>query len=103
MKTQSLIRVIVAAVLLCSTPAVVCTADKPVQSQVCVENATVTAVRGGVDIRIAGDKACQITFYAITGQPVKQLTVNPGVTHVDLAAGFYIVRIGSETRRIIVP
>lgn len=56
----------------------------------------------GVEIEVADDATHQVTVYAITGQVVKQFTVESGTTAVELPAGCYIVRVDGLSKRVVV-
>lgn len=64
--------------------------------------AVVTPRPGGVDIANASDSGLDIDIYAITGQQVFRGTATPGVTHVELRPGCYIVRVDGLSRRVAV-
>ena len=55
-----------------------------------------------IEIVIADDSNHQIAIYALTGQVVKQFSVAPGNTVVDIAPGYYIVRIDGLSKRVVV-
>lgn len=64
---------------------------------------TVRVVSGAVEIANPTDTAVETVVFAITGAVVKQSTVAPGDTqHIDLAGGYYIVRIGRTSHRIAI-
>lgn len=55
-----------------------------------------------VEIDLGGEEARTVLVYALTGQIVKNMTVDPGLTVVDLPAGYYIVKVDRVAKRIIV-
>lgn len=63
---------------------------------------SVKVVHGSVEINIPGDDACQVYVFAITGQLVKSLVAQPGVTTIDLPAGYYIVKCDKFSQRVII-
>lgn len=63
---------------------------------------TVKVVQGRVEIGIAGDESKQVYVYALTGQLVKTVTAHPGVTVLELPAGYYIVKCDGLSQRVIV-
>lgn len=66
------------------------------------QRATVTARAGGVDIANTSEAVMEADIYAITGQQVWRGTAQPGVTHVELRPGCYIVRVDGLSRRVAV-
>lgn len=63
---------------------------------------TVKVLNGHVEIYLPGDEARQVAIYALTGQLVKSLTVQPGVSVIELPAGYYIVKCDRLSQRVIV-
>lgn len=63
---------------------------------------TVKVDHGSVVISIPGDEACQVHVFAITGQLVKSIMAQPGVTTIDLPAGYYIVKCDKFSQRVII-
>jgi len=63
---------------------------------------SVRVVDGQVEISVPGDDNVQVVIYALTGQVVKTLTVSPGVTAIELPAGYYIIKCGKLSQRVIV-
>ena len=63
---------------------------------------TVKVVRGHVEINLPGEESKQVYVYALTGQLVKTVTAHPGVTVLDLPAGYYIVKCDGLSQRVIV-
>ena len=62
----------------------------------------VKVVRGHVEINLPGEESKQVYVYALTGQLVKTVTATPGVTVLDLPAGYYIVKCDGLSQRVIV-
>lgn len=56
----------------------------------------------GIEIEIADDDNHQVCIYALTGQIVKTVEAGNGTTTIDLAAGYYIVKIDNLARRVII-
>lgn len=65
-----------------------------------VPEPTLQAHHGKLLINIPGSDNVTISVLALTGKLVKQVTVTPGHTQLDLPAGFYIIRIGQTVKRI---
>lgn len=55
-----------------------------------------------VEISLPGDEARQLVVYAITGQVVKTLVVQPGLTTIDLKAGYYIIKCDRLSQRVVI-
>lgn len=62
----------------------------------------ITVKSGQIEVSVAGEQAEAVTVYALTGQIVKSLKAEPGVTTIDLSAGYYIVKAGQSIKRIII-
>lgn len=62
----------------------------------------VKVINGHVEIHLTGDESRQVVVFALTGQQVKTVTANPGVTVIDLPAGYYIVKCDRLSQRVIV-
>ncbi|MDE6098949.1 MAG: T9SS type A sorting domain-containing protein [Muribaculaceae bacterium] len=43
-----------------------------------------------------------VMIYALTGQIVKQFDAPHGITSIELAAGYYIVKIEKHSQRIVI-
>lgn len=56
----------------------------------------------GIEIEIADDDSHMVSVYALTGQVVKTVEAGNGMTSIDLAAGYYIVRIDNLAHRVII-
>ena len=57
----------------------------------------------GITITNNGSEDVEVYVFAITGMQIKHLTLSPASTaDVNLAPGYYIVRIGKLSRRIAV-
>lgn len=69
---------------------------------VVAEQPTVKVVAGGVEVTVPGDAEYHVTVYALTGQIVKSLNVTSGVNFVELPKGYYIVKCGVFSSRIVV-
>lgn len=63
---------------------------------------SVKVVRGHVEISVPGEEARQVQVYALTGQIVKTVDAQPGVTVLELPAGYYIVKCDRLSQRVIV-
>lgn len=57
---------------------------------------------GQVEITVPGDESRQVQIYALTGQIVKSFNAAPGVTTVDLPAGYYIVKCDRVSCRVVI-
>ena len=44
----------------------------------------------------------QIVVYALTGQIVKSLEASYGTTVIELAAGYYIVKVDRTAKRVVI-
>lgn len=55
-----------------------------------------------VEIEISDDDSHQVMVYALTGQIVKNVTAEHGQTLIDLARGYYIVKVDKAAKRVIV-
>jgi len=62
----------------------------------------VRVTQGRIEITVPGDDARQVSIYALTGQIVKTFTAEPGVTTVELPAGYYIVKCDRVSCRVVV-
>lgn len=69
---------------------------------VTVSQPQVRVVQGHIEITVPGDDARQVSIYALTGQIVKSMTVSPGVTTIELPAGYYIVKCDRVSCRVVV-
>lgn len=67
-----------------------------------VPGPSVKAGHGHVEITIYGDDCRQITIYALTGQVVRSFTAAPGISAIELPAGYYIVKIDRMSQKVIV-
>ena len=63
---------------------------------------TISVVGQQVEIEISDDASHQLTVYALTGQIVKNETVEYGKTLVDLPRGYYIVKVDKTAKRVII-
>lgn len=63
---------------------------------------SVRVVDGHVEISLPGEEPRQVAVYSLTGQLVKSIVVQPGVTVIELAPGYYIVRCDRLSQRVIV-
>lgn len=58
---------------------------------------------GAVEISFVDDATHSIDIYSITGQAVKSLSYSGhGSVVIDLASGYYIVKVDNTSRRIVV-
>lgn len=62
----------------------------------------VRVVSGHVEITLPGDEPRDVAVYALTGQLVKTLSVQPGTTVIELPAGYYIVKCDRLSQRVII-
>ena len=63
---------------------------------------SINVVGQQVEIEISDDDSHQLTVYALTGQIVKNETVEFGKTLVDLPRGYYIVKVDKIAKRVII-
>lgn len=97
--------IFIAGLLLFSAAAVYATpaaTDAPRQASEMAAMPVVKVINGHVEIHIPGDENRQVIVYALTGQVVKSVTATPGVTVIDLPAGYYIVKCDRLSQRVIV-
>lgn len=64
--------------------------------------AEVKLINGGIDIVVSADISLPVTIFAITGKEIKSFTAQYGSNTVELPAGYYIVRIGKLSYKVIV-
>ncbi len=77
--------------------------DEPVEvSADVVPEPQIRVVGQQVEIEISDDDTHQVMVYALTGQVVKNVTAEHGVTHIDLPRGYYIVKVDKAAKRVIV-
>ena len=62
----------------------------------------VRVLSGQIEITIPGDENKSVQVYTLTGQIVKNFVAAPGVTLVDLPAGYYIVKCDRTTCRVVI-
>lgn len=74
----------------------------PAEQRIDVAQPTVKAFTGKIEITVPGDEAHQVAIFALTGQCVKTISAQPGVTAVELPAGYYIVKVDRLSQRVIV-
>ena len=67
-----------------------------------VSQPQVRVIGNQVEINIPGDEDCTVTIYALTGQVVKTLNANPGITTIELQKGYYIVKCDRVSCRVVV-
>lgn len=91
-------------VLVCAEPIYAGTEAMPADgAQVeIVARPQIKVSNGQVEINLPGEEARQVMVFALTGQLVKSVTVQPGVTVIDLPAGYYIVKCDRLSQRVIV-
>lgn len=53
-------------------------------------------------IELGGESPLVVTVFALTGQIVRQLEVEPGITRLDMPPGYYIVRVDGLSQRVVV-
>lgn len=70
--------------------------------QTAVREATVKAGVHCIEIMSTAAEPLNVEIYALTGQMVEQTTVADGTTRIDINPGYYIVRIGRHSTRVIV-
>jgi hypothetical protein len=98
-------RISILAIVLAASACGVGTAramEVPGASVEVVSQPTVKVVGSQVEITLNGDEARQVVVYALTGQVVKTVTIQPGVTTIELPAGYYIVKCDRLSQRVIV-
>ena len=76
-------------------------ADSRVAAQL-QSSPSIKVVGQNIEISLPGDEARQVVVYAITGQVVKTLTVHPGVTTIELRAGYYIIKCDRLSQRVVI-
>ena len=55
-----------------------------------------------VEITVFEEGNHEAAVYALTGQLVKHAVLQEGTTHIELAPGYYIVRIDGHSARVVV-
>ncbi|MEE1206990.1 MAG: T9SS type A sorting domain-containing protein [Muribaculaceae bacterium] len=94
---------IVMAVMFCgTTPASAMPEAKDGARVEVVAQPQIKVANGQVEIYLPGDEPKQVAVYALTGQQVKSVTVQPGTTVIELRAGYYIVKCDRLSQRVIV-
>lgn len=63
---------------------------------------TLKVAGGSVEITLPGEESRQVLVYSLTGQLVKNVTAEPGVTVIELSPGYYIVKCDRLSQRVIV-
>lgn len=69
-------------------------------SSMSVEGVKVFAAEGGVEV--VADEAAEVAVYTAAGQLVRQARVAEGSTLVNVAPGFYVVRVNGTATKVIV-
>lgn len=64
------------------------------------EQVNVRGTRGGV--RIQTTRPATATVHTLSGRPVTRMILPAGESRVELPSGFYIIRVGNESRKAIV-
>lgn len=62
----------------------------------------IKTVPGGVDIISATDNPLKVTVYTLTGKIIRSFETRYGSNFVELAPGYYIIRIGRLSHKVIV-
>ena len=71
-------------------------------SQTASAQPSVKVFPGRIEISVPGDEPRQVVVYSLTGQVIKSFTAQPGVTSIDLSAGYYIVKCERTSTRVVV-
>ena len=66
-----------------------------------VKPCIVHAEKGKLNFNGADSK--EVSVYSVSGQLIKQFSTNPGETSVELKSGLYLVKVGSETIKVVIP
>ncbi|MDO4319625.1 MAG: hypothetical protein Q4C34_03520 [Bacteroidales bacterium] len=64
-----------------------------------------TTVRPGahcIIVELTADSPRVAAIFALTGQIVKQVELEPGSNRIEIAAGYYIVRVDGLSQRVVV-
>lgn len=69
-------------------------------SSMSAEGVKVFATEGGVEV--VADEAADVAVYTVAGQLVRQARVAEGSTLVNVAPGFYVVRVNGTATKVIV-
>lgn len=69
-------------------------------SSMSVEGVKVFAAEGGVEV--VAEEAAEVAVYTVAGQLVRQARVAEGSTLVNVAPGFYVVRVNGTATKVIV-
>lgn len=80
-------------------------ADEAPQHEVAEAVAPVATVRPGthcIVVELNADGPRVAAVFALTGQMVRQTELEPGINRIEMPAGYYIVRIDSQSQRVVV-
>lgn len=93
----------VAALAILASPAGAYATQAPAPQRIEVSEApTVKATGGRVEITVYGDDERQVQVFALTGQLIATVNAQPGITVIELPAGYYIVKCDRMAQRVIV-
>ena len=104
-KTKRILLALALAFTLAAAPSVY--AESPADTTAAdVENAAaepaINVSGQQVVIDIPDEANHQIVVYALTGQIVKSLEASYGTTVIELAAGYYIVKVDRTAKRVVI-
>lgn len=79
-------------------------ADRPEQGieQPASQQTSVSPGVHCIEIVSTSSEPLTVEIYALTGQMVEQATVADGTIRIDIKPGYYIVRIGRHSSRVVV-
>lgn len=97
---KRLYRIVTALIIACAStvPAFVASADDAIEAV--VDESRAVSVDGG--IQLSATERVNFEIYSITGQRVKNVTVENATVKVDLPKGCYIVRCPQWSKKVIV-
>lgn len=103
-RIQGYIKALVIALALCGSASVAMAnpAEGGYIQNVTTTQPQVRVLGGQIEITIQGNEEQTVTIYALTGQVVKTIVVNPGITTVELPKGYYIVTCDRVSYRVVV-
>lgn len=95
--------ILISAIALAAVPAVC--ADDVHQPDAAMSVTPATTVRPAdhaIIVELAADAPRVATIFALTGQIVRQVELVPGTNRIEIAAGYYIVRVDGLSQRVAV-
>lgn len=97
-----LCKILISVALLSGGATMAMTPAGPATQLAEVSPATLRVLKGMVEISVTADHPVQVVVYVLTGQVVKNITAQPGITNLELAPGYYIVKCDKLSQRVII-